>query len=161
MMRKRRIVTAIVGVAALLVVLFAIVISNSNSGPTYTKDEIGLQIQLDLNEDIGLFIIHSDIDGNLESGGVSNANKSLLKKNELLFWTLSREYYENMPDTVDLKLKFDIVTEYYEPNYENIYPEESVVPVDGEVSLNATFGEVYKIKVTGDKVNGYRATIEQ
>ena len=160
MMRKRRLVTAIVGVAALLVVLFAIVISNNNSGPRFTKDEIGLQIQLDLNEDIGLVIINSDINGETESGGISNVNGSLIKKNELLFWSINKEVHESLPETVDLKLQFNIVTKYFQPNFENIYPEEYVVEMD-EVSLKATFGEAYNIKITGDKVNGYKATIEQ
>ena len=142
MMRKRRLVTAIVGVAALLVVLFAIVISNSNSGPRFTKDEIGLQIQLDINEDIGLVIINSNINGETESGGISNVNGSLIKKNELLFWSINKEVHESLPETVDLKLQFNIVTKYFQPNFENIYPEEYV-------------------KITGDKVNGYKATIEQ
>ena len=160
MMRKRRLVTAIVGVAALLVVLFAIVISNNNSGPRFTKDEIGLQIQLDINEDIGLVIINSNINGETESGGISNVNGSLIKKNELLFWSINKEVHESLPETVDLKLQFNIVTKYFQPNFENIYPEEYVVEMD-EVSLKATFGEAYNIKITGDKVNGYKATIEQ
>lgn len=160
MMRKRRLVTAIVGVAALLVVLFAIVISYYNNGPTINKDEIGLQIQLDLNEDIGLVIINSDINGETESGGISNVNGSLIKKNELLFWSISKEVHESLPETVDLKLQFNIVTKYFQPNFENVYPEEYVVEMD-EVSLKATFGEAYNIKITGDEVNGYKATIEQ
>ena len=157
---KKKSVIFIAGIAALLLIVMGFVISRINSDPEVSKDEIGFKIQLDLGEDIGLFIIYSDANGETESGGVSNADKSLIKKDDVLFWYLEKEYHKDLPDTVDMKLQFNIVTEYFDPNYENIYPEEYVIHLD-KLSLKAAFGELYKIRVTGDKTSGYKAILDK
>ena len=122
------------------------------------KDEIMLKIQLDLNEDIGLLVIDHDVDGKKGSGGMSNADKSMLKRNDVLDWSFDRQLYDPSADTVDLTVRFTVVTEYCDPNYENIYPEEYMVPMEA-LSFKANFGETYSITITGDKVNGYQAAL--
>ena len=122
------------------------------------KDEIMLKIQLDLNEDIGLLVIDHDVDGKKGSGGMSNADKSMLKRNDVLDWSFDKQLYDHSADTVDLTVRFTVVTEYCDPNYENIYPEEYMVPMEA-LSFKANFGETYSITITGDKVNGYQAAL--
>ena len=120
------------------------------------KYEINLRIQLDVGEDIGLFLIGSEFDGNQESGGCSNADRSMIKKDEMLYWSIDRRRCDNCPDSVLLKLDFSVVTEYCDPNYENTYPEEYVVPIE-PLTFPASFGKSYRIRITGDKTIGYRA----
>lgn len=58
------------------------------------------------------------------SAGISNADKSMLKKDETLYWQIDKQSSDNLSDTVGLSLRFTIVTAYCDPNYENVYPEE-------------------------------------
>lgn len=124
------------------------------------ENEIKLKIQLDLKENIGLFLIESDIDGQTEIGGTSNADKSMIRHDDVIYWTLDKQHYENAPDSFSLSLRFSVVTKYFEPIYGNDYPEEYKEPLD-EISFPAQFGEVYCIRITGDKAGGYQAFLEQ
>lgn len=121
--------------------------------------QINLQIQLDLKEDIGLLIVESDINGSKASGGISNADKSMLKKDETLYWQIDKQSSETLSDTAGLSLRFTIITAYCDPNYENIYPEEYTMPLEA-VAFEAKYGETYAIRIVGDKANGYRAVLE-
>ena len=156
---KKKIGIAAIVAAAVLAIL--ILVYHGTREPAQTNaDEISLQIQLDLKEDIGLLLIDSDIDGNVSSGGSSNADKTMLKKDDQIYWPIERQNYENVPDTVELSLRFTVVTEYCEPNYENTYPAEYQIPLDA-ITIPAKFGASYSIRITGDKANGYRAVLEQ
>ena len=123
-------------------------------------DEIKLIIQLDLKEDIGLLLIDYDAGGKEGSGGMSNADKTMLRRDDLLDWTFDKKLLDipEQADGVDLTLRFTVVTEYVEPNYEDIYPEEYKIPMK-ELSLKAKFGESYFITIRGDKTSGYSAVI--
>ena len=123
-------------------------------------DEIMLMIQLDVREDIGLLILYETIDWKQTSGGISNANKSKLEKNELLYWTDSKNDIGIEENVVDYSIVFKIITEYCDPNYENIYPEEYTVMLN-ELSFTAEFGRAYSITITGDKLNGYEAVLNE
>ena len=156
---KKKIGIAVLAAAAVLAIL--ILVYHGAREPAQTNaDEISLQVQLDLKEDIGLLLIDSDIDGNVSSGGSSNADKTMLKKDDQIYWPIERQNYENVPDTVELSLRFTVVTEYCEPNYENTYPEEYQIPMDA-ITFPAEFGKSYSIRITGDKTNGYQAVLEQ
>lgn len=48
--------------------------------------------------------------------------------------------------------------EYVTPNYENVY-SESITKYTNPFSLEAHFGEAYFVTITGDKTNGYTATL--
>ena len=157
MNRKKLLIIALAAAAALLAIFVAV--SNLHREPEVSGDEVMLRIELDLKEDVGLFIIDSDIDGKEESGGVSNADRTKLKKDEVLYWSIDRVHYTDVPEPFPLTLRFRIVTEYIDPNYENIYPEEYVMEMD-EISFTASFGEMYSIRVTGDRDGGYQAVIE-
>lgn len=157
-MGKKTKMIILVIVAALIVVTVLVVVrifGRTKAG----ESEIVLNIQLDLKEDIGLLIIDSDICGRKASGGVSNADKSMIRMDERLAWSIDKQNYENTPEVVELTLRFTVVTEYCDPNYENIYPEEYLIPMDAIV-FPARFGEAYSIRITGDKTNGYQAGLE-
>lgn len=132
----------------------------NDAPPKAAEDEILLEIQLDLKEDIGLLILDIDLDGAETAGGVSNADKTLLKHNELLYWTLNKSEYDHPGDSAELRVRFRIVTEYCEPNYDNIYPEESVVLLD-PLSFSVNFGKSYSFTITGSRDKGYRAELKQ
>ena len=125
-----------------------------------SEDEIVLRIRLATKEDVGLLLIDYDANGSGGRGGISNANKSLIKHNELLFYTLPRHAFDDPADVENLSIQFTVITEYFEPNFEEIYPEANTIPMDA-IFLNADFGKSYSIVISGDMANGYRAVSEE
>ena len=122
-------------------------------------DEIRMEIQLDVEEDIGLFIIDLEVAGETFSGGISNADKSLLKQEDLLVNHYSKEEFNKLENIDDLKVRFSIITKYVDPNYENIYPEDLTESMDW-MTIDAKYGETYRFKVTGSAEKGYQAVLE-
>lgn len=147
------------GIVLMILALFGC--SKPNDG-TYeaSDDEIALQIQLDIKEDIGLLIVDYEANESSGSGGTSNADKSLLKHDEFIIYTLSKQEFKNPSDVENMTIQFTIITEYVDPNYENIYPEEYTKKMN-TISLHAKFGESYYITITGDNTNGYEAVLEE
>lgn len=128
---------------------------------TVSKWEQGLSVpDSDTEEDVGLLIYDYCANGHEYSGGISNADRSLLKRNEELIVVWNQQALNNPSDTVDLSIQFRIITEYVDPNYENIYPEEITRYLDS-VSWDAHLGESYFITITGDQTNGYTAALTQ
>lgn len=124
-------------------------------------DEIALYIQLDTQEDIGLLVFDYSADGSNQSGGISNADKSLMKRGERLIQVWTKETLNCPADPVALSIQFRIITEYVDPNYENIYPDAITKSVDGPISWEARFGEAYCITITGSQADGYRAVFNE
>ena len=122
-------------------------------------DEIRMEIQLDVEEDIGLFIIDLEVAGETFSGGISNADKSLLKQDDLLVNHYSKEEFNKLENLDDLKVRFSIITKYVDPNYENIYPEDDTKRMDW-MTIDARYGETYRFKVTGSADQGYQVVLE-
>ena len=151
------------GIAILVCVaaMFAVSVvgyGRTADAPRAAEDEITLMIQLDLKEDIGLLLIDHAVDGDEGSGGMSNADKSMLRRDDTLYWTFDRRFYDDPADTVDLTVRFTVVTEYCDPNYDNIYPEGDMIPMEA-LSFRADFGGTYSIAITGDKAHGYQAAL--
>lgn len=147
----------------LLVMVLAVYLSGcrgSDATPQAAEDEIKMEIELDVKEDIGLLILDNKVDGTETSGGISNADRSKLKHDEALYWSLSKREYKVAANTVDLSVRFRVITEYCDPNYENQYPEEYTVFID-PISFQAEFGKVYHITITGDRESGYHATLDE
>ena len=158
-MRKKTVILCLV----LLIMALSVCMSGcsgDDAPPLAAEDEIKLIIQLDVKEDIGLLFLDNSLDGTETIGGISNADKSMLRHDDLLDWTLSKQDYGNPADSVNLSIRFRIITEYCEPNYESIYPEEYTVLLD-PISFDADFGETYHITITGDKENGYQAVLDE
>ena len=150
-------------IAAVVALFFAFSLFGCNRSdnvtPEVANDEIALQIMLDTKEDIGLLIVDYDADGSRGSGGTSFADKSPLKQGEWIAYTLKKRDFDNPSDVKNMSVRFTVITEYVEPNYENIYPTEYAKPA-GAISLEADFGKCYFITISGDKTNGYKAVLE-
>lgn len=122
------------------------------------EDEIALYITLDAKEDVGLIVFDYTANGREFGGGVSNADRSMIKRDDVIINVWDKKQLECDSDTVDLTFKFRIITEYTDPNYENVYPEEITRYLE-PVSFKAQFGTAYKVIISGDKINGYKAFI--
>ena len=122
-------------------------------------DEIALHIQLDIDRDIGLLVFDYYADGQEHSGGVSNADRSLMKPNSDLIQVWNRQELNSSSDTVELSIQFRMITEYVEPNFENVYTEDITQDIETPISFHAHFGEAYFITITGDQASGYKAVL--
>lgn len=122
------------------------------------EDEIALQIQFDIKEDIGLLVYDYCADGHAYSGGMSNADKSLIQHDSHMIIGWKKQELNSSSDTVEFSIQFRIITEYVAPNYENIYPD-AITRYMEPISWEARFGESYYIAITGDKTNGYKAAL--
>lgn len=156
-MNKKKIKIAIAIVIVLLfgIVLYVQIIPNEYEP---ADDEIALHIQLDIKEDIGLIVFDYIVDEHEYSGGMSNADKSLIGHNSNMIQVWNKQELSSSSDSVDISIQFRIITEYIEPNYENMYPKNITKYVDGPISWNANFGKEYFITITGDKQSGYTVT---
>lgn len=157
-MKKRKfgIAIAIVAILGIGIVLYNQIIPNEYIP---TDDEIALHIELDIEEDIGLLVFDYIADGREYSGGISNADRSLIKHNSDVLQVWNRQELNSSADTVELSIQFRIIMEYVEPNFENIYSEDITEYIDTPVSLNADFGEEYFILITGNKESGHKAVL--
>lgn len=151
-----------IGIIAVIVVVLGLspVVYNQIIPNEYVPadDEIALHIQLDTEEDVGLLVYDYCADGHEYSGGISNADGSLIKhdSDNIVVW--NREELNNLPDTFELSMQFRIITEYVAPNYENVYPDDITKYME-PISWEAHFGESYFIAITGDKTNGYKVIL--
>ena len=80
-MKRKRILAAL-GVLCALVLSF--LVYRWMFPPAYQvgEDEVALYIRLDLEEDIGLIVFDYTVDGREHGGGISNADRSLIRRNE-------------------------------------------------------------------------------
>lgn len=149
-------------VTIIVLALGAIIMYNQTISGEYTPadDEIVLNIQLDTKEDIGLLIYDYCANDHQYSGGMSNADRSLLKRDEKLVVVWNKQALNEPSSNVELSVQFRIITEYVDPNYENIYPEE-ITQYLAPISWGAHLGGAYCVTITGDKVNGYTAVLNE
>ena len=147
------IIAAIVVVLGLSLVVYNQIIPNEY---VPAADEIALHLQLDTEEDIGLLVYDYRADSHEYSGGISNADGSLIKhdSDNIVVW--NREELNLSSDPFELTMQLRIITEYVAPNYENVYPDDITKYME-PISWEAHFGESYFITITGDKMNGYKA----
>ena len=124
------------------------------------KDEIFIHIQFDTKEDIGLLIYDYSVNGYKYSGGTSNADQSMIKHDSENIIVWNRDELNCLSDAVSLSIQFRIITEYMDPNFENVYPEDITRYIES-INFEAHFGESYSITITGDKTNGYKAVLIQ
>lgn len=148
-------------IAVMFVFFYAFSLTGCNKNALVAEvadDEIALQIKLNTKDDIGLLIIDYIASSSSGSGGISNANKTMLKHGEILTYTLNKQELNNVTDIENIIIQFTVITEYVDPNYENIYPLELTKPMD-PISLKANYGESYFITISGDKTSGYKAVL--
>lgn len=149
------IIAAIVVVMGLGLVVYNQIIPNEY---VPADDEIALHLQLDTEEDVGLLVYDYRADSHEYSGGISNADGSLIKRDSDNIVVLHKEELNNIPETFELSMQFRIITEYVAPNYENIYPDDITRYME-PISWEAHLGESYFVAITGDKANGYQAVL--
>ena len=124
-----------------------------------TKDEIALKIQFDVKEDIGLLVFDYVVNGHEFSSGIANTDRSLIKHDDQIIHVWNKDELQASSGPLDLSIKFRIITEYMEPNFENSYPEE-LTKVLEPISWEAEFGKVYEMIISGDKINGYKVALK-
>ena len=148
-------------IAAIVVVLgLGLIVCNQIIPSEYAPadDETALHLQLDTEEDVGLLVYDYRAGSHEYSGGISNADGSLIKRDSDNIVVWSREELKVPSDTFELSIQFRIITEYVAPNYENVYPDDITEYIE-PVSWEARFGESYFITITGNKANGYKAVL--
>lgn len=160
-MNKKRIMIA-VGIVAVAVLGLGFLLYRQIFPGEYVPadDEIALHVHLQTTEDIGLLVYDYRANGHEYSGGMSNADKSLIKQDSKNIIVWNKEELGSSADTIELSIQFRIITEYVDPNFENIYPEDITKYID-PISWEAHFGESYDITITGDKINGYKAVFSE
>lgn len=154
-MKRTRIIIGIITALALCYVLYC---RFDEFRPA--KDEIAVHAQLNTKEDIGLLVYDYDFNDKEYSGGISNADGSMIKHDSDNILVFDKDELGASSKTVQLKIRFRIITEYVSPNFDNIYPDDITVRLE-PVELKARFGESYHVTITGDKKNGYQAVVDQ
>lgn len=156
---KKKIIGSIFAIVVVLILVFIVYYRVVPDEYVPATDEIALHIQLDTEEDIGLLVYDYRADGHEYSGGISNADESLIKhdSDNIVVW--NKEELNTLSDIFELSMQFRIITEYVTPNYENIYPDDITKYME-PISWDANFGESYFITITGDKTNGYKAILK-
>ena len=156
---KKKIIGSILAIAVVLILVFIVYYRVVPDEYVPATDEIALHIQLDTEEDIGLLVYDYRAEGHEYSGGISNADGSLIKhdSDNIVVW--NKEELNTLSDIFELSMQFRIITEYVTPNYENIYPDDITKYME-PISWDANFGESYFIAITGDKTNGYKAILK-
>ena len=157
---KKKIIGMIV--AIVIVLGLGLVVYNQTIPNEYVPaaDEIALHIQLDTEEDIGLLVYDYCADSHEYSGGISNADGSLIKRDSENIVVWNKAELNNLSDTIALSIQFRVITEYMPPNYENIYPD-AITKYMEPVSWEAHFGKSYFLTITGDKTNGYQVVLNE
>lgn len=159
MSKNKKIIISVICVLVICGLAF-LFINHKNNEFKVADDEIALQIKLDTKEDVGLIVFDYTAGGFEHSGGIANADKSLINHNDLLIQTMSKQPdFDNLSDIEDLTIKFTVITEYVDPNYDNIYPKEYTKVIETPIPLKAHYGEAYSVTISGDKTNGYKAVL--
>ncbi len=157
MNKKLWIVLAIVAVLGL-----GLILCNLTAPGEYVPagDEIVLRLQMETEEDVGLLVFDYRANDHEYSGGMSNADRSLIKRDSKNVVVWKKQQFNTSADTIELSMQLRIITEYVAPNYENIYPEDITRYLE-PITWEARFGESYLITITGDKTNGYQAALNE
>ena len=152
----------IIGIIAATVVVLGLglVVYNQIIPKEYVPadGEIALHLQLDTEEDVGLLVYDYRADSHEYSGGMSNADGSLIKHDSDVIVVWNKEELNSLSDTFELSMQLRIITEYVAPNYENVYPD-NITKYTEPISWEAHFGESYFITITGNKTSGYKAVL--
>ena len=107
-MNKKRIGIAI---GIVLVLGLGFILYNQMISGEYVPadDEIALHIQLDTEEDIGLLVFDYRADDHKYSGGMSNADRSLIRRDSDNIKVWKQEELNSSSDTVELSIQFRII----------------------------------------------------
>ena len=144
--------------AACAAILLALPLPGCGEPYAPADDEIALRIQLDLDEDIGLLVIDYAAGESSGSGGVSNADKSPLRRDELLFYTLERHFFDDPSAVGQPAPGLHGHNGVSGAQLRKRLPRGIHLPAGG-VILGAEFGEVYSLVISGGTESGYEAVL--
>lgn len=154
----KKVVTWIISIIVILFVGLVLYNLSFNSEYKPSEDEIAMHIKLDTNQDIGLIVFDYTVDNHSYSGGIANADGSLISKTSDNVQVFNKEQFNTSSDYIDLNIQFRIITEYVSPNFENLYDEDITRYLD-PVNLKLNFGNSYYLTITGDKNDGYEVSL--
>lgn len=158
-MPKKKILTILIGVILILFVFMYLYYSSFTSEYIPNNGEIALHIKLNTDEDIGLIVYDYEINNHKYSGGISNADASLINKTSDNIVILRKNELNTSLDSFNIDMQIRIITEYVSPNFENIY-DEDITRYTNSILINSAFGNSYYIDIIGNKENGYTAILE-
>src|SRR5699024_97213 len=138
------IVAAIVVVLGLSLVVYNQIIPNEY---VPADDEIALHLQFDTEEDIGLLVYDYRVDSHEYSGGISNADGSLIKRDADNIVVLNKEELNNVADTFELSMQFRIITEYV------VLAADDITKSIESIAWEPQFGAAYFITMTVENGN--------
>lgn len=98
---KKKIFAGIFALAAVLALVCIIFAQGGSGAYVPAADEIALRIQLDTKEDVGLLVYDYRAEGRDYSGGISNADGSLLPGDSENMVVWNREELESTAGAVD------------------------------------------------------------
>lgn len=154
---KKRIAMAVV-IIGMAGILFLILYSRPYDP---SSEQIAFRVYMHTDEDIGLLVYDYQINDHMYSGGISNADRSMIRKDsDDNYIVLNRTELDDAEEPVHVKLSFRIITEYTDPNFENIYPEEiteSIAPMD----LTVSYGQMINLYITGNRDDGYQSGMKK
>lgn len=147
----------------LIIAVIAAVVVHNRIVPDEFKvgeDQIALRIKMNTREDIGLLVFDYSLNGHEHGGGMSNADRSKIKHDDELIQVWEREELKGVTAPVKIKIRFRVITDYVDPNYENDYPEELTKYLD-PIEWETDFGREYRITISGNSVDGYKLDFEK
>lgn len=121
------------------------------------EDEFAIIVELDTAEDI--YVVSHDyaLDGEVIGvGGCENADKSAIE--DYVYENFSPEFFPENADLSAFSIRFYLYDQPY--TLEEQYTDGNHTwdyPVEGELSLSAAYGDVYFVRITGSKTEGYSA----
>ncbi|MGM9941566.1 MAG: hypothetical protein ACI32N_06195 [Bulleidia sp.] len=124
-----------------------------------SSDEAAIRIHLNTDADIGLIVYDYFLDGQSYSGGISNADRSRIRKDSSdNLVILNRSDLNIHQDPIEMRITFRIITEYVDPNFENIYPEQ-ITEYTAPLNLKLYYGKVIDLSITGNRNSGYQISM--
>ena len=107
MNKKKNRVAIVIMIALVFVFILCIQLIPDEYKPA--DDEIALHIQMNTKEDIGLLVFDYYVDDEEYSGGISNADKSLIKSNSDSIMVWNKQELSSSSDAVELSRHFRMI----------------------------------------------------
>jgi hypothetical protein len=150
---KRKIFVVFILSILLLFSLAVCYIANTDKEPTVAEDEVLLLFDLDTQDELYQVSMDCLVDGQVvSSAGIRNADSTPFVENDRIYdpFKLGTEY-----DISKLSLQL------YVADFINDFGDhEGEYKVENELNLLAEYGTIYYITISGDKENGYSATVK-
>ncbi|MBR6407232.1 MAG: hypothetical protein IKS19_01365 [Clostridia bacterium] len=141
---------------SVLLPVFLIMCLISGCGYNYRESfkRFDVAVTLDTPDDIYAVTCDYSLDGkSLGLQGASNADET--KITDGVYFEFDEKNFEDNPELGELSLSFGL----YDRLRQSLDEEERVIPVDGEIKIEAQYGREYRVTISGDKQSGFRAVL--